>query len=224
MLTRQRVPMTYSRAELLSDAAVHVTGVLAALIAVPVLITLVAVWFGDTTMLIAAAVYGLSIIAMFVASAFNNMVRLPDWKDLLRRIDQSAIYVKIAGTYTPFAVLTGTHPGLFLAGIWAASLTGASMILFGPARWKRPSFVLYLVLGWAGVLFGGPLVAGLSTAGLALILTGGVLYSLGVVFLLWERLPHHNTVWHVFVLVATAVLYTAVLIELSGRSAQMALT
>jgi hemolysin III len=152
------------------------------------------------------------------------MVTRPGWADLLRRLDQSAIYLKIAGTYTPFAVLTGTNPGLFLAGIWAASLTGASMILFGPARWKRPSFVLYLVLGWAGVLFGGPLVAGLSTAGLALILTGGVLYSLGVVFLLWERLPHHNTVWHVFVLVATAVLYTAVLIELSGRSAQMALT
>jgi hemolysin III len=217
MFTRERVPMTYSRAELLSDAAVHVAGVLAALIAVPVLITLVAVWFGDAPTLIAATVYGLSVIAMFVASAFNNMVTVPDWKDFLRRIDQSAIYVKIAGSYTPLAVLTGTHAGLFLTGVWGAALAGASLRLFSPGRLKWPSICLYLAIGWAGALIGGPLIAGLTPMGFQLILAAGAIYTLGVVFFVWERLPFHNTIWHVFVLAATFVLYAAVLVELWDR-------
>lgn len=214
---REREPMRYSRAEFLSDAAVHVTGVLAALIAVPVLITLVAVWFGDATTLIAATVYGLSVIAMFVASAFNNMVTLPDWKDLLRRIDQSAIYVKIAGSYTPLAVLTGTHAGFFLTGVWGAALAGASLRLFSPRRLKWASIGLYLGIGWAGALIGGPLIAGLTPTGFQLILAAGAIYTLGVGFFLWERLPFHTTIWHVFVLAATFVLYAAVLVELLDR-------
>ena len=91
MFTRERVPMTYSRAELLSDAAVHVTGVVAAFIAVPVLVTLAAVWFGDATTVIAAAVYGLSLIAMLLCSAANNMIQMPARKDLLRRIVEDEI-------------------------------------------------------------------------------------------------------------------------------------
>jgi hemolysin III len=141
MFTRERVPMTYTRAELLSDAAVHVTGIVAALIAVPVLITLAAVWFGDATTVIAAVVYGVSLLAMFICSAANNMIRMPARKDLLRRIDQSAIYVKIAGSYTPLAVLTGTHAGLFLASLWGAALAGASLRMFSGARLKWPSIL-----------------------------------------------------------------------------------
>lgn len=217
MFTRERVPITYSRAEIVSDAAVHVVGVLAALIAVPVLITLVAVWFGDARTLIAASVYGFSVIAMFVASAFNNMVTLPDWKDLLRRIDQSAIYVKIAGSYTPLAVLTGAHAGFFLTGVWGAALAGASLRLFSPGRLKWASICLYLAIGWAGALVGGPLIAGLTPAGFQLILAAGTIYTLGVVFFVWEGLPFHNTIWHVFVLAATFVLYAAVLVELWDR-------
>ncbi len=149
--------MVYSRTELVSDAVVHVAGLAFALIAAPVLVVLAFRWFGDIGTVTATTIYAVSLLAMLTCSAIYNMVTRPEWGDRLRRLDQSAIYMKIAGTYTPFAVLTGTHAGLFLAGIWGASLTGASMILFGPARWKRPSFALYLAIGWAGVLFGGPL-------------------------------------------------------------------
>ncbi len=221
MFTRERVPMVYSRAELVSDAAVHVTGIIAALIAVPVLITLAAVWFGDVSVVAAALVYGLSLIGMFACSAINNMVRLPAWKDLLRRIDQSAIYVKIAGSYTPFAVLTGSHAGLFLTGVWGAALAGASLRLFSPARLKWASILLYLVIGWAGALAGGPLLRELTPTGFMLILIAGLIYTMGVVFFVWERLPFHNTIWHVFVLAATFVLYAAVLVELSGKASAL---
>ncbi|HRO12888.1 hemolysin III family protein [Amaricoccus sp.] len=218
MFTRERVPTGYTRAELLSDAAVHVTGVVAALVAVPVLVTLAAIWFGDATTVIAAAVYGASLIAMLVCSAANNMIHVPARKDLLRRIDQSAIYVKIAGSYTPLAVLTGTHAGIFLAGIWGVALAGASMRMLSPARLKWASILLYLGLGWAAAFFGGPLFAELTPTGFLLILVAGSLYTLGVLFFVWERLPFHNTIWHIFVLTATFVLYAAVLVELSERA------
>jgi hemolysin III len=142
---------------------------------------------------------------------------LPARKDFLRRIDQSAIYFKIAGTYTPFAVLSGSQAALFLTGIWGAALAGASLILFGPARLKRPSLLLYLAIGWAGIGLGQPFFAALSPSGFALILAGGCIYTLGVLFFLWERLPFHITIWHAFVLAATALLYAAVLIEILGR-------
>ena len=219
MFTRERVPMIYSRAELVSDAAVHVTGIVAALIAVPVLITLAAVWIGDASTVGAALVYGLSLIGMFACSAANNMVRLPDWKDLLRRLDQSAIYVKIAGSYTPFAVLTGTHAGIFLSSVWGAALAGAAIRLFSGARLKWASIGLYLAIGWAGALAGAPMVGALTPTGFGLILAAGCLYTIGVLFFIWERLPFHNTIWHVFVLAASFVLYAAVLVELWGRAA-----
>lgn len=219
MRTRARVPMEYSRAELVTDAAVHATGIVLALVAVPVLVTLAAVWLKDAGAVIAALIYGASLLAMLVCSAIYNMVPLPAWKDLLRRIDQSAIYLKIAGTYTPFAVLTGTHAGFFLAGIWGTALAGVSLMILSPARLRWASLALYLGLGWAGALLGGELTAALSPAGFGLIVAGGVLYTLGLVFFLWERLPFHNTIWHGFVLTASAILYAAVLIEIWGRAA-----
>lgn len=218
MFGRPRVPSVYSRAELLSDAAVHVVGIVAAVVAVSVLVTLAVTWFGDAATVGAAVVYGVSMVTMFACSAIYNMSRMPAWKDFYRRMDQSAIYMKIAGSYTPFAVLTGTHMGYFLTGIWGAAFAGASLILFGPAGLKRPSLVLYLVLGWAGMLFGHPLIEGLSPLGFALIVAAGSVYTCGVIFYLWESLPFHNTIWHVFVFAASFVVYAAVVVELSGRA------
>jgi hemolysin III len=214
--TRKR--LTYSRAERLSDAAVHVTGVLAALVAAPVLITLAALWLGDPGTMIAALIYAASLIGMLTCSAIYHMAPLPDWKDRLRRIDQSVIYLKIAGTYTPFAVLAG-GAGTFLAAIWGAAIAGAGMILFGPTWLRRPSLLLYLVIGWAGIGLGEPFFAAMSSGGLALVVAAGCLYTLGVLFFLWERLPFHTTIWHIFVLTATALCYAALLIELWSRAA-----
>ncbi|MEL6801297.1 MAG: hemolysin III family protein [Pseudomonadota bacterium] len=207
--------MIYTRAEYISDAVVHITGLVAALIAVPVIITLTAVWSSDAGTITAMTIYGICLIAMLGCSALYNMVMRPSWRDTLRRIDQSAIYLKIAGTYTPFVALTGSHAGLFLAGIWGVAFTGASLILFSRGRIRVVSLILYLGLGWAGAIWGGPLVSTLSTPGFVLLLIGGLTYTAGVVFLLWESLPFHNTIWHIFVLAATFVCYAAVMVELA---------
>ncbi len=215
----QRHPPVYSRAEYFSDAAIHVSGIAIAVVAVPVLIVLAAIWAGDAGTLTAIAIYGACLLAMLTCSALYNMIPKPAWKDRLRRLDQSAIYLKIAGTYTPLVALTGSQAWLLLAGIWGVALAGASLILFGPLWLKPLSTGLYLALGWAGAIWGGPLVSLVSGASFLLLLIGGLLYTIGVPFLLWQRLPHHNTIWHVFVLAATGLCYGAVFVELISRAA-----
>ena len=118
----QRHPPVYSRAEYFSDAAIHVSGIAIAVVAVPVLIVLAAIWAVDAGTLTAIAIYGACLLAMLTCSALYNMIPKPAWKDRLRRLDQSAIYLKIAGTYTPLVALTGSQAWLLLAGIWGVAL------------------------------------------------------------------------------------------------------
>jgi hemolysin III len=206
---------TYSRAEYLSDAAIHVLGIGFALIAGPILVAIAAIRIGDGTTVSAVLIYALTLLAMLTCSALYNMIRVPNWADRLRRLDQSAIYFKIAGTYTPFVALFPGSPG-FLAGIWAVAIAGASLVVFSARRNTLVAIVLYLGLGWAGYALGHPLIEGLSGAGAVLLVTAGLLYTGGIAFLLWHRLPFHNTIWHVFVLAATCVCYAAIALELLG--------
>ncbi|MGF1500965.1 MAG: hemolysin III family protein [Paracoccaceae bacterium] len=207
----------YSRAEALADGAVHVAGVTAALLAVPVMITLAAVWHGDAPTVAAASVYGVSLIAMFLASAGYHLVRPSRAKAVLRRLDHAAIFFKIAGTYTPFAVLLAEeHAWAILGGMWTAAVLGAVFKIVAPDRCEWVHIALYLGMGWAVVLIGEPMLARISAPTLVLIVTGGALYSVGVIFHLWERLPFQNAIWHGFVLVASFVFYAAVLIEVAA--------
>ena len=203
----------YSRAEYLSDAAIHVIGIAFALIAGPILVSVAALRFGDATTIGAVTLYAVTLLAMLTCSGLYNMIRAPHWSDRLRRLDQSAIYLKIAGTYTPFVILFPGSPG-FLAGIWAVALGGASLIVLSAKKHTLVAIVLYLGLGWAGYALGQPMIDGLSPGGTLLLMTGGVLYSAGIAFLLWHRLPFHNTIWHVFVLAATCACYAAIATEL----------
>ncbi|WP_377833128.1 PAQR family membrane homeostasis protein TrhA [Acidimangrovimonas pyrenivorans] len=204
----------YSRAELISDAVVHVSGLAAVLIAVPVLIA-VALWRGSAgEALFAVALYGATLIAMILFSALYNIVGRHRWHGVLRRLDHSAIYAKIAGTYTPFTLIPGGHGGYLLAGLWGAALAGMGLKLISPARLRWLALALYLGMGWAGAVAGGSFFATLSGPVIVLIAVGGGLYTVGVVFYLFERLPFHYTLWHVFVLVASMVFYAAVTVHL----------
>lgn len=202
----------YTRSEWFSDAVIHVSGLTIVLIAVPVLITVTAFLRGDFTALLAISVYGLALIAMILFSALYNMIASPGWGHVLKRLDHSAIYVKIAGTYTPFTLLSGQGFWL-LAALWGAALTGVGLKLVAPDRFRAACIALYLAMGWAGLLAGGTFFATLSTPVIALIVTGGLLYTAGILFYLSERLPYHYTIWHVFVLAASLVFYAAVTLQ-----------
>ena len=206
----------YSRAEYVSDAVVHVLGLALALMAVPALVVAAALVRGDAPALVGTAIYGVALLLMLGCSALYNMILRPDWAWLLKRLDHSAIYMKIAGTYTPFTLISGQ--GLALtAGLWGAALLGIALKVADPQRFRWPGLLLYLGMGWGGVVAGGALFAALSVPVVVLMAIGGGLYTLGVVFYLWERLPFHNTIWHVFVLAATAAFFAAVtLLVLEG--------
>lgn len=200
------------RAEMISDAVIHVLGLIAALVATPVLIT-VAAFTRDGVAVAGTAIYSGTLIAMILASALYHLLPMESWKRVLKRIDHSAIYVKIAGTYTAFVLLSAQGWGV-LAGVWAAALAGTSLKVIAPDRFRLAALALYLSMGWGGVALGGALIGTLSWPVIVLMAVGGGLYTVGVVFFLWEKLPFQTAIWHFFVLAASFVFYAAVMVQL----------
>lgn len=208
----------YSRAEYISDAVIHVSGLVSVMLAVPVLITLTVMVRGDAPAIIGTAIYGVTLITMILCSALYHMVTHHHWRPLLKKLDHSAIYCKIAGTYTPFTLLASGHGGWLLGGIWGLALAGMGLRVLAPGRYRGLAITLYLVMGWIGLFAGDALFGGMTMPVFMLILAGGVLYTIGVIFFLIERLPFHNTIWHGFVLVASMMFYAAVTVHVIGGS------
>ena len=204
----------YSRAERLSDAVVHLLGIVAALIGVPVLITLSVVLHGDAPAVASTTLYGVALLTMLVFSALFHLTTQPRLRRIFRSLDHTAILCLIAATYTPFVLLSGADVGGLLVTLWVAALAGAALRAFAPDRLKFAAIALALGMGWAGLIGGGALFAVLSTPVIVLITVGGILYTVGVGFCVWERLPFHYTIWHVCVLAASAVFYAAVTVQL----------
>lgn len=202
----------YTRAELLSDAIVHLAALILAIGAVPVLITLTATWRTGAPGIVGVSIYGASLIAMLTASLLHNHLPKPDWRDWLRRFDHAAIYLKIAGTYTPFALLSGTGTGILVA-IWTVAIV-ATIGNFLVRKWSTVvGTLICLGMGWAIVFGGRDLMALMSTPVVVLMVVGGVLYSAGTAFLLLSRMRFHNTIWHGFVVAASTVFFVAVFLH-----------
>lgn len=204
----------YSPAERRSDAAVHFLGIGAALIAVPTLIVLAVTLRGDAAAVASTTIYGLALLTMLVFSALFHLTTQPRLRRIFRSLDHTAILCLIAATYTPFVLLSGAEATGLLVTLWAAALLGAALRAFAPDRLKLAAIALALGMGWAGLIGGGALFALLSTPVMVLITIGGVLYTVGVVFCVWERLPFHYTIWHLCVLAASATFYAAVTVQL----------
>ncbi|MGB3405948.1 MAG: hemolysin III family protein [Jannaschia sp.] len=199
----------YDRVELLSDAFVHIAALVLALAAVPVLITLSALWRGDVAGVAGVTVYGVTLIGMLSASLAYNHVYRPEWSEALRKLDMSAIYLKIAGTVTPFALLSGTG-ATFLVVMWTSAVLATATVFLRKRRSSTFSVGIGLAMGWAVLVAGGEVIATTTWPVFGLMVAGGLLYSLGTPFLLMERMRFHNTIWHGFVVVASAVFFVAV--------------
>lgn len=203
----------HSRAERMADACVHVVGILSGVTAAAIMIALAVGVAATPGRLAALAVYCVALLAMLVCSALYNLGYFTRLRDRFRSADHCAIFVMIAGTYTPFTTqVLGSATGFALTwGIWAAALSGVALRLSGPDLFERLAVPVYLVLGWLSVVALWPLASGLTTFAVATLVAGGVLYTLGVVFHVWERLPFQNAIWHVFVLGAASCHYAAIL-------------
>jgi len=204
----------YSLGERVADGTIHVVGVAASFVALIVLLVIGIRNEADTTLMVAGlAVYGIALVATFGFSAGYHLVVRPKLKEILRRLDHAAIFLMIAGTYTPFVLIKMDNAwGLgLLAAVWGVAAIGIAIKLFAPRFLDGLSTALYLVQGWAVLAAWEPLHAALPTGVLTLLMVGGVLYTVGVVFHLWNRLPYQNAIWHGFVLSAASCHYAAVI-------------
>lgn len=201
-----------SRHERYADGVVHTLGILGGLGGA---VALLALSSGQSSgfKLIALAIYATCFMAMLSASAAYNMGYHSRWRGIFRRCDHCAIFLMIAGTYTPFTTqLMPALPAMALtAAIWLTCLFGIFMKLLEPDVFERWSVALYLGLGWVSLIVLAPIARDCDPRTLALLAAGGALYTIGVVFHAWERLPFQNAIWHVFVLTAAICHYGAVM-------------
>jgi hemolysin III len=203
-------PSHARRSERIADGAIHILGVTAACGGALLLL----VWsLGQVSpgKGLAITIYATALVVTFVASAVYHMAPWDGMRPMLRRIDHSAIYLKIAGTYTPLVVIIGSFGSyLVLAIVWALAVFGVVKKVF---FWRTPGRydpLLYLFMGWLSLLLIWSLVPLVPLATTILITVGGLLYTIGVVFYSWEGLKFSNAIWHGFVLCASACFYGAI--------------
>ncbi len=200
----------YSRPEELAHSLTAGLGIVACAFAIPVL-----VWVSvpDPWRLATGLVFGFSALAMFVTSVIYHWASRPELKLLLRKLDHSAIYLLIAGTYTPFTLVAMERAwGWTLFGIiWTLALLGIVGKFTLAFRFPRMSLALYLGMGWLAIVAIKPMLEALSTAELSWILAGGVMYTAGTPFYAWKSRKYTHAIWHLFVLAGVACHFVAVL-------------
>ena len=211
-MTEGRQRRAYSIAELVADAAVHIVGLVVAIAAGSTLLVL-ALLHTAPEAFPALVVYVATLIVVLGVSLAYNLYPASPVKHYLARLDQAAIFLFIAGSYTPFlAVLGGTPVAtIMMSLVWGASLLGVALKLIVPQRFGRVAILLYLAIGWSGVLVFQALGQALPASTLWLLLAGGLTYSAGIVFHLWEKLRFQNALWHVFVVAGASLHLWAVM-------------
>ncbi len=214
-------PEHYPRpAERSADRWVHIVGLTGAGLGGVTLLGL-SLGFGRLGQAAAVGVYGVCLVLMFLASTAYNMASARR-RPILRRLDHAAIFLMIAGSYTPFTTqrLSGGWAWGMTAAVWALALGAAAGKLFAPGLGKKFWVVLYLALGWIVVVAIKPLLAAVSAVAMGLLLAGGLVYSLGVIVYLKKDLPFRRAIWHGFVTVAAATHFAAILtgVVLAGRA------
>ena len=190
----------FSLAELIADGVVHGIGIVFAIGLGTVLVVFAALGTARAE-LPAIVLYLTSLLTVLGVSLAFNISPLNGFKKLMARFDQAAIFLLIAGTYTPFLAVVGGTPAarMLLVAVWALALIGVSLKLIVPEKFGRLAIFLYLAIGWSGVLVFQTLAAELPAPSLWLIVAGGITYSAGIIFHLWDRLKFQNVLWHIFV-------------------------
>lgn len=201
----------YSAAEEIASSVIHGIGIVLSIAGLAVLAAYAAPG-GDVRHIASVGVYGSTLILLYTASTLYHGVPIERAKPLLRQLDHAAIFLLIAGTYTPFTLITLEGPwgwSLF-AIVWTIALTGVWMVIKRIEK-RGVTVALYVGLGWIGLIAIGPLVRNLPAGGLWLLFGGGVCYTLGVPLYLSRRLPFNHALWHVFVLAGSILQFFAVL-------------
>lgn len=203
---------TYSRKEEIANAITHGIGALLSLSALAVLIVFAAL-NGDVWHIVSFAIFGSTMLLLYVSSTLVHSFPEGKVKDLFEFFDHSAIYLFIAGTYTPFTlvVLKGALGWTLFGIVWGIAAAGVLFKAFFTKKFLFTSTLLYIAMGWIVIIAWKPLTAALAPGGLWLLMAGGLAYTIGTVFYVWRGFPFHHMVWHLFVLAGSVLHFFAVL-------------
>jgi hemolysin III len=193
------------------NALTHGAGAVAALAGGSVLIAL-AVLTGDVWQIVGAVVFVSTLVLLYTASTLYHAVRHEALKSRLQVFDHCAIFLLIAGTYTPFTLiaLSGGWGWTLFGLVWTLAVLGIVLKLFLTGRFRRASTLLYIAMGWLGLVAAGPLVDSLPAWTLGWLLAGGIAYTAGTAFYHQDRVPYAHAIWHLFVLTGSVLHFVAV--------------
>jgi len=202
----------YSFKEELANSITHGIGVILSICALGILATYARI-YGNTWHIISVTVYGLTLILLYTASTLYHSIQLPRTKSILQTLDHAAIYILIAGTYTPFTLvsLRGPWGWSLFAVIWCLAFVGVAIQIGQMKRWRGVSLILYVGMGWTILVAIKPLISSVATGGIILLLLGGLAYTFGILFYRWKSMNFHHTVWHIFVITGSIFHFFAVL-------------
>jgi hemolysin III len=201
----------YPRSEELANRLTHGLGALLG-VAGLVLLVVASSRHGNVWHVVSTAIFGVTLVLLYTASTLYHSVSDEGRQRLLQKFDHAAIFLLIAGTYTPFVLVTLRGPwGWSLFGVvWGLAVVGVTLKFWFAGRFRVVSTVIYVAMGWLVMIAIKPLMAALPAGGLHLLVAGGLSYTGGAVFYLWKRLPYHHAIWHLFVLGGSACHWAAV--------------
>ena len=201
----------YTRREEYANIGTHAVGVVFSIAAL-VLMVLYAAKNGDPYFIVAVSIFGATLILLYLMSTLYHSVQHPKVKHVFRVFDHACIYLLIAGSYTPFTLVTLRGGwGWTLFGLtWGLAFCGIMFKVFFTKRFSILSTLMYIALGWLVVIAIKPVVGAVPTGGLAWLLAGGLLYTFGVLFYVWRRIPYHHAIWHLFVMAGSFCHFLAV--------------
>jgi len=207
-----KLERSLSIGEEIANSLTHGAGLVASLVGLPVLV-IAAAGRGDSLQVIGCSVFAASLVALYAASTTYHALPASRAKHVLRVVDHVAIYLLIAGTYTPFTlgVLRGAWGWTLFGVVWSLAALGIVFKTVLGFRYPRASTLFYVGMGWLAVVAIRPMTEQMPAAGLAWIAAGGLFYSAGVAFYAWERQRYSHAVWHLFVLGGSACHFFAVL-------------
>lgn len=201
----------YNLAEEIANGVTHGLGAILSVVGFILLVFLAAI-YGDTWRVVSFSIYGSSLILLYLASTFYHSIQNSKAKRILRKIDHASIYILIAGTYTPFMLVSMRSPlgWMVLIAVWGMALAGIIWKIFFLGRLEVITTILYLLMGWMGGIIFIRDIGNIPPLGVGMLVAGGVTYTLGVIFYAWEKLPYNHTIWHLFVLGGSICHYFAV--------------
>ncbi len=211
-MTMKRNEITgYSVGEEIANSVTHGIGVLLAILGLVMLVVFASL-HGNAWHIVSCSIFGGTLLLLYLSSTLYHSIPSPKIKRLLRVFDHSAIYLLIAGTYTPFTLVNLRGPwGWSLFGIvWGIALLGIILKMTPYAQLRGVSTTLYLIMGWTVIIAIKPMLAVLAPTGFTLLLLGGLAYTFGVIFYAWKRLPYGHAIWHLFVLAGSCFHFFAV--------------